>query len=43
MGGLVITPNIPADRYEFELIDKGGVEGHSPGLYMHFKVRGTPP
>ena len=38
MGGLVVTPNVPAARYEFEMIDKEGVHGRSPGLYMHFKV-----
>lgn len=39
MGGLVVTPNHPAPRYDFEMLKKGSGSKDSPSLFLHFEVQ----
>lgn len=39
MGGLVVRANVPAPRYEFEMLSKGNAKGDRPVLFLHYKVR----
>lgn len=39
MGGLVVTPNEPAPKYEFEMLSKVNSEGDDEKtLFLHFNV-----
>lgn len=39
MGGLVVKPNLPAAKYEFEMISKDNAEGNGTAPLLHFKVK----
>lgn len=40
MGGLVVIPNYPAPKYEFEMSKlEDGVNGTSSSLFLHFEVK----
>lgn len=41
MGGLTVTANVPAPRYEFEMLNKADADDGRPALFLHFKVRGA--
>ena len=38
MGGLVVIPNYPAPRYEFEIMNKTADGSGNSTLFLHFEV-----